>query len=63
MRARTLPLDNWEKWEIKGFCICFGESLERKRERDRESTKKKAPNCLFLKSRGVMGYLYLKSDP
>ena len=30
---RTLPLDCWEKREIKGFLMCLGKKLERKRER------------------------------
>ena len=39
MGARTLPFDCWERWEIKSFCVCFGEKVERKRVRERESEK------------------------
>ena len=34
MGARALPLDCRKKLEIKGFCVCFGEDLERKRKKE-----------------------------
>ena len=50
MTARTQPLDYWEKWEIKGFCVCFGENLEKKKECERiwPENAPKIPNFLLL---------------
>ena len=63
MRSRTLPLDWWERWEIKGFCLCFQrEFREREREREIICQKKCSKNIqiiiilyIFLKSRGFGG--------
>ena len=46
--ARTLPVNCWEKRGIKGFLMCLGVNLERKRKRICPGNAPKLPNFIFF---------------
>ena len=50
---RTLPLNCWEKREIKGFLMCLGKKLAGKRERICLEPSSKMPNFSSFDLRGV----------
>ena len=55
MRARTIPLDCWEKWEIKGFIYLFWREFWEKEQENIPRKCSKMQNFCF-RHRGVLGW-------